>query len=53
MKRGKIKRRIVGRKKTEEGFRRRTNEKIYNIYRELDIDSEIISRKLQWLGHLE
>jgi len=49
----KIIRRILGGKKTEEGYVRRTNNEIYEIYKAPTIDQVVKARRLQWLGHIE
>ncbi|CAH0560543.1 unnamed protein product [Brassicogethes aeneus] len=49
----KILRRIFGGKKVEEGWIRRTNAEIYDIYKEPIITEVVKSRRIQWLGHLE
>ena len=49
----KLLRRIIGRKNSENGYVRRTNEEIYESYQKPQIDSIITARRLQWLGHME
>lgn len=45
-------RKILGGKKTEEGWERRTNAELYGIYEEATITELVKIRRLQWLGHL-
>lgn len=49
----KILRKIYGGKKTDDGWERRTNNEIYELYNDTAIINVIRSKRLQWLGHLE
>ncbi|KAJ8918173.1 hypothetical protein NQ315_014039 [Exocentrus adspersus] len=49
----KILRKIFEGKRTEEGWIRRTNEEIKNLYGEASIGSVIRAQRLRWLGHIE
>lgn len=49
----KMLRRIFGGIKTEDGWRRRTNEELRNIYKEPLISAYIRSQRIRWIGHIE
>ncbi|KAJ8916877.1 hypothetical protein NQ315_013345 [Exocentrus adspersus] len=49
----KILRKIFEGKRVEEGWIRRTNEEINNLYGEASIVSVVRARRLSWLGHIE
>ncbi|KAI4471307.1 hypothetical protein MML48_1g17267 [Holotrichia oblita] len=49
----KILRRIFGGKKECEGWRRRTNEELSQLYKEATITQFVRAQRIRWLGHVE
>lgn len=49
----KILRRIYGGKRTEEGWERRTNQEVLQLYNEPTITKVAKAQRLRWLGHIE
>ena len=48
----KILRRIFGAIETEDGWRARYNDELYELYKEADLETHIRCQRLRWLGHI-
>ena len=49
----KILRTIFGAIETEDGWRARYNDELYELYKEVDLESHIRCQRLRWLGHMK